>query len=235
MLLLALDTSSASVSVALSDGARILSQGGATDGRRHAELLAPTVQQVLRDAGATPGDLDRIAVGVGPGPFTGLRVGLVTATTLGHVLGIEVHGICSLDVVAAEALQDDPAMPNDQAAADGVTLPELVVATDARRREVYWARYRLGPRGEAVRVGPPRVSAPGDVARQGLPVVGQGSALYPDLLGPPRGPGSPSAAVLAVLAAERISTGGELQAPQPLYLRRPDAQEPSTRKQVLPR
>lgn len=233
MLLLAIDTSSAAVTTAVHDGDRVLAESTALDGRRHAELLAPAVEQALAEAGAAPADLTVIAVGVGPGPFTGLRVGLVTARTLALVLDIEVHGVCSLDVVAAAAA----AGASGGSAAGGrgaVPDAEFLVATDARRREVYWARYETDD-GTPVRVEGPQVSVPAEVPRGGLPVVGRGTALYPDVLGPERPPMEPSADVLAALAAARLTRGGELLAPEPLYLRRPDAQEPVARKRVLSR
>ena len=86
------------------------------------------IAKVMADAGASRGDLTAVAVGVGPGPYTGLRVGVVTARVLGAVLGIPVHGMCSLDVIAA-------------AASPTAAGREFLVATDARRKEVYWARY----------------------------------------------------------------------------------------------
>jgi len=129
VLLLGLDTATPAVTVALHDGTRVLAEATMAGRHRHAELLAPAIAQVLADAGADRADLTAIAVGVGPGPYTGLRVGIVTARVLGAALGIPVHGVCSLDVIAAD-----------------VQLPRFLVATDARRREVYWARYdETGP------------------------------------------------------------------------------------------
>ena len=125
MLVVGFDTATPVVSVALHDGERVVSEASAADGRRHGELLTPMIAQVLSDAGASRADLTAVAVGVGPGPYTGLRVGVVTARVLGAVLGIPVHGVCSLDVIAAE-------VPRGR---------EFLVATDARRKEVYWARY----------------------------------------------------------------------------------------------
>ena len=163
MLLLALDTSTPAVTAAVHDGERTLAERTTVDARRHGELLAPAVAEVLGDAGARPRDLTAIAVGVGPGPFTGLRVGLVTARTMAAVLGVPVHGVCSLDVLAVDA--DVP---------DG----DFLVATDARRREVYWARYA----GPWSRLTAPAVGTPAAVsaADPHLPVVGQGAELYPD-------------------------------------------------------
>ena len=108
MLTLAIDTSTSAIGVAvLAPGADPV-VGVEVDARAHTEKLAPLVRDTLAAAGATPADLTDIAVGTGPGPFTGLRVGLVTALTLGHALGIPVHGVCSLDALAEQALVAAP-------------------------------------------------------------------------------------------------------------------------------
>jgi tRNA threonylcarbamoyl adenosine modification protein YeaZ len=136
VLILGIDTSTSAVAVALSDGREVLARAERLDPRAHTEALAPLVQEVLGAAGVAPRDLTDVAVGTGPGPFTGLRVGLVTAVVLGHTVGVPVHGVCSLDVLAAAAAG---------AGATGLAGGELLVATDARRKEVYWARYAVGP------------------------------------------------------------------------------------------
>jgi tRNA threonylcarbamoyl adenosine modification protein YeaZ len=216
VLLLAFDTATPAVTVALHDGAAVLAEEFAVDARRHGELLSPCIDKVLRSAGAAPGDLTAVAVGTGPGPYTGLRAGLVTAKVLGSALQIRTDGICSLDVIAAQAC----------AAAGG---SDFLVATDARRREVYWARYA----GAGQRTDGPHVNRPADVPA-GLPVAGEGAVLYPELAGQPLGPRYPSAAWLAVLAAQRQSAGAPPQPTEPLYLRRPDAREPGKPKRVTP-
>jgi tRNA threonylcarbamoyladenosine biosynthesis protein TsaB len=157
-------------------------------------------------------DLTAIGVGVGPGPFTGLRVGLVTARTLAFVLDIPVYGVCSLDVIAVEAVDT------------GAVAEEFVVATDARRKEVYLATYDAG----GLRLDGPRVDRPADRATQ-LPVAGEGAVLYPDAFPHATGPTRPSAGWLArAITDERA----ELLDPEPLYLRRPDAVAPSRPKPV---
>jgi tRNA threonylcarbamoyladenosine biosynthesis protein TsaB len=211
-MLLAFDTSSPQVSVALADGADVRASRASEQTMRHGEQLAPLVAAVLDDAGATRADLTAIAVGVGPGPFTGLRVGLVTARTLAHVLEIPVYGVCSLDVLAVEAV------------ATAVVDEEFLVATDARRREVYWARYSAT--GE--RLAGPAVDRPLDVTWPG-PVVGEGGRLYPAAFPLGLDPRRASAAWLARTVAEELA---ELVDPEPLYLRRPDALTPGARKQV---
>lgn len=233
MLLLALDTASAAVSVALHDGTSVLVTRSGASSPRHVELLTPLVSEALTEIQATASDLTAVAVGVGPGPFTGLRVGLVSARAFGLALGIDVLGVCSLDAVAAGAVAAG-AVPAG-AVGVGTDAAELdaadfLVAIDARRREVYWARYRSDGK-LPVRVDGPHVALPADVPRDGLPVVGRGGELYPDLLGPIVLPLDPPAAELAALAVH-----GEpyLLPAEPLYLRRPDASMPGARKRVTP-
>ncbi|MEH3078043.1 MAG: tRNA (adenosine(37)-N6)-threonylcarbamoyltransferase complex dimerization subunit type 1 TsaB [Quadrisphaera sp.] len=243
MLLLALDTSSA-VGVALLDGERVLAQEQHLDARRHGELLAPAVRSVLAAAGVDRRDLGAVAVGVGPAPFTGLRVGVVTALALGEALGVPVHGVSSLDALAASALAAAPA------SARGPLAGGFVVAADARRREVHWARVAVDDPSDALsgwrRTAGPDVSAAADVPARGLPAVGRGATLYrdalpgPDVLAGASGdaqdavavpvelPLDPDPGVLGALVARRLATGGELLPPQPLYLRRPDAQVPAS-------
>ncbi|MFG2330504.1 tRNA (adenosine(37)-N6)-threonylcarbamoyltransferase complex dimerization subunit type 1 TsaB [Streptomyces sp. NPDC048604] len=218
MLLLALDTATPAVTAALHDGGSVVAESSRVDARRHGELLLPAVDEVLKQAGRTLADVTGIVVGVGPGPYTGLRVGLVTASTFASALGgVPVHGLCTLDGLAY---------------ASGLTEP-FVVATDARRKEVYWARYD----DFRTRVSEPSVDRPADIAEQvaGLPVVGAGALLYPEAFPDARGPEHQSAAALAARAAELVAAGGEFLDPRPLYLRRPDAQVPKNYKVVTPK
>ncbi len=213
MLTLAIDTSTSAIGVAvLAPGADPV-VGVEVDARAHTEKLAPLVRDTLTAAGAVPADLTDIAVGTGPGPFTGLRVGLVTALTLGHALGIPVHGVCSLDALAEQALV---------AAADGID--EVLVATDARRKEVYWARYGRGADG-AVALTEPAVDSPAEVADavRALPTAGRGPVLFPDLF-PNRlgGPLDVDPWWLGQVALRRLAAGEPMPV-EPLYLRRPDA------------
>lgn len=207
----------------------VLAQRVTVDARAHAEQLAGHVTGALADAGRPLSAVDAIVCGVGPGPFTGLRVGMVTAAALGDALGVPVHGVCSLDAVApAEA------------------VPYLV-ATDARRREVYWAVYDAAHR----RVDGPHVLRPADVparlaelAARGGPRVacaaGHGARLYADVLGlPVSGPDYPTVAGLAAAGATVLAEPAEPAEPPaplvPMYLRRPDAVEPGRPKPVLAR
>lgn len=215
MLLLALDTATPAVTVALHDGTAVLASSSQVDARRHGELLLPAVDRVLEEAGTRLDAVTGIVVGVGPGPYTGLRVGLMTADTFGLALGVPVHGLCTLDGLAYASGLDEP----------------FVVATDARRKEVYWARYT----DARTRVTEPAVDRPGDLDLAALPVVGAGARLYPDAFPDARDPEHVQAASLAALAAEKLAAGAELVPPRPLYLRRPDAQVPKNYKVVTPK
>jgi tRNA threonylcarbamoyl adenosine modification protein YeaZ len=239
VLLLAFDTATPAVTVALHDGQRVLAETTTVDARRHGELLAPSIAKVIADAGVDQRELTAIAVGVGPGPFTGLRVGLVTARVFGRTLGVPVHGVCTLDALA-------------RAAWPAAAGREFLAVTDARRKELYWARYSA----TGGRLAGPSVERPADIPAD-LPVAGQAVSLYPDQLGEPIWPEHPSAAVLATLVAEAILVAASpgpgatpaagaspaeasgpapaiLLPPEPLYLRRPDAQIPGPPKRVTP-
>jgi tRNA threonylcarbamoyl adenosine modification protein YeaZ len=221
MLLLVVDTSSPVVAAAVHDGDTVVGSASETGAQAHGELLAPVVDRALREAGAHPRDLTDVCAGVGPGPFTGLRVGVVTARVMGEALGIPVHGICSLDVLAFQAFVES-----------GFRLQRLVVATDARRKEVYVRRYGRG----AMPVGPPEVVRPGDLdaATREAVVVGPGAELYAEHFPNRAAPTSLDPAAMAELVAARLEGGGDLLPPDPLYLRRPDAVANAVRKRVTP-
>jgi tRNA threonylcarbamoyladenosine biosynthesis protein TsaB len=214
VLLLAFDAASPTVTVALHDGSAVVARRDGEGAMRHGELLAPAIAEVLSEADVDRGELTDVAVGVGPGPYTGLRVGIMTARTLAAALPVRLHGVCSVDVVAADA----------QRRLDG----PLVVATDARRKEVYWARYDEAGH----RVSGPAVDRPTELAAQlpaGLAVVGRGAQLYSDVLNAVDGPTDPDAGVLADLVVHDAVTQ---LAPEPLYLRRPDVRVPGEPKRV---
>ena len=186
MIVLAIDTSTPAVVTGVlrrdDDGAiTVLGERIAVDSRAHAELLTPNTVAALTDSGLAMDDLDAVVIGCGPGPFTGLRVGMASAAAFGHALGIPVHGVCSLDAIAVG------------------TTGEVLVVTDARRREVYWARYRDG-----LRVDGPAVNDPADLA---------GTVPRIEFAHP-----TPAGLVAAV-----SDWGPEPQPLVPLYLRRPDA------------
>lgn len=238
MLLLALDTATPAVTAALHDGDSVVASSVQVDARRHGELLLPAVDRVLAEAGLTLAAVTDIVVGVGPGPYTGLRVGLMTADTFGLALGVPVRGVCTLDALAYAygtyaAARPDGGGDAARNAGDVPSAGDFVVATDARRKEVYWARYADG----RTRVTEPAVDRPADIADQvaGLPSAGAGAVLYPGTFTDARGPEHVEAAALAGLAVERLAAGEELLPPRPLYLRRPDAQVPKNYKVVTPR
>jgi tRNA threonylcarbamoyl adenosine modification protein YeaZ len=207
-LVLALDTATV-VNVGLARGPRVLAVATVADRMAHAEQLMPLVSDVLTRGDVRVADLDQIVVGLGPGPFTGLRVGVVTAQMLATVARVPLHGVCSLDVLAAEYATSGPA-------------GEFVVATDARRREVYWAGYAA----DGTRLSGPAVDRPDAVPRQ--PTVGPAGDLYPDQLDVVPGPRRLDPGVMAARGPDLPDAGRE-----PLYLRRPDATEPSRPKSVL--
>ena len=185
MIVLAIDTATPAVTAGVvrrdSDGLELLAQRVTVDARAHAEALTPNVLGALADSGCSMADLQAVVVGSGPGPFTGLRVGMATAAAFGHALGIPVHGVCSLDGIGVG------------------TTGDVLVLTDARRREVYWARYRDG-----VRIDGPGVDAPADVTRDGAAVL-EGQSPTP------------------VGLVRAVADWAEPKPLVPLYLRRPDA------------
>jgi tRNA threonylcarbamoyl adenosine modification protein YeaZ len=217
VLILAMDTATESVGAAVLDteSDTVLGRASFVGPMAHGEQLAPLVARALAAAGAAPGDLGAVGVGRGPGPYTGLRVGLVHADVLGWTLAIPVHGVCTLDVLAAEA-------------APAIDGPFLAV-TDARRREVYWARYEAG----GTRAEGPGVAAAADVPMRHLPAVGAGAARYPEAFGDCRGPQHPDPGVLARIVAVLLATGAPAEV-SPMYLRRPDAVAAAGRKRVTP-
>ncbi|MDV2474762.1 tRNA (adenosine(37)-N6)-threonylcarbamoyltransferase complex dimerization subunit type 1 TsaB [Rhodococcus zopfii] len=221
MLVLAVDTATPAVTsglVRLGDGAaqdlETLAVRVTENPRAHAEVLTPLILECLAEAGCEPADLDAVVVGVGPGPFTGLRVGMATAAAFGDALGIPVHGVCTLDALAADVF-----------AADVPPGSDLLVVTDARRREVYWARYSGGSRVEG-----PEVRKPAEVTAAPSRRVA-GSPAHAELFDLPVVPvHSPSPAGLVTVAASELTARAAPQPLVPLYLRRPDAVETAARK-----
>ncbi|HYN95366.1 MAG TPA: tRNA (adenosine(37)-N6)-threonylcarbamoyltransferase complex dimerization subunit type 1 TsaB [Pilimelia sp.] len=222
MFVLVVDSSTPAVTAALvnlpADG--VLAQRCTVDARAHGESLAPHVAAVLTEAGVRAADLAAVVAGLGPGPFTGLRVGLVTAATMGHALGIPTYGVCSLDALGLAA-----------------GAGRVLVATDARRREVYWAVYADGKPLTWPAVDAPAVVAERAAELGATAAVGEGALRYADALGLPvrDEPGYPPAAALAALATDRVLARAPGEGLTPLYLRRPDAVAPGVRKAVLPR
>ena len=206
-LLLAIDTATPAVTagVVRLDGvvAEVLAEQVTVDPRAHAERLTPNIVGALTAADVSVDQLDAVVVGCGPGPFTGLRVGMATAAAFGHALGIPVRGVCSLDAIAVG------------------TAGEVLVVTDARRREVYWARYR-----EGMRVDGPAVNAASEVPDGADAVAGspEHAALF-DL--PRLAPIYPGAAGLVRAVSDWTA---ETEPLVPLYLRRPDARPQASQR-----
>ncbi|MGH3545591.1 MAG: tRNA (adenosine(37)-N6)-threonylcarbamoyltransferase complex dimerization subunit type 1 TsaB [Mycobacteriales bacterium] len=186
------------------------------DARRHVEALLPQLRRCLSEAELSRSDLTAVVTGTGPGPFTGLRVGMATAQAFADAAGLPLYGVCSLDAVAYAALHQPSYPPGP-----------LLVATDARRAEVYWSSYDT----DGARLDPPAVDTPAAL-RERLDnadihatwSVGEGAVGYADTLGlPVHEPAYPSSVGLVNAALERISTRAAGEQPRPLYLRRPDA------------
>jgi tRNA threonylcarbamoyl adenosine modification protein YeaZ len=223
VLVLAIDTATPAVTAGVvqldADAVpRTLAQRVTVDAKAHGELLIPHLREALAEAGKTMADVDAIVCGSGPGPFTGLRVGMVTAAALGQALGKPVYPVPTVDAIAVEARSGH----------------RLLVATDARRREVYWAAYDA----DGGRVEGPHVDKPADLAEK-LPsldvasAAGQGAEMYADVLDLPIALAPfPSPKGLVAVAAVAVLAGAEPDPMTPLYLRRPDAVVPTGRKRV---
>ena len=210
MLVLGVDTSSAAITVALAevtgDGVTAVAAREVVNPKGHGELLSPTIADCLAAASCVPRDIGAVVAGVGPGPYTGLRVGLVTAAGFADALGVPTYAVCSLDAIGGGA---------------------RLVVTDARRKEVYWARYDAA----GARVAGPGVDRPHEVAPEPV-VVGAGARLYPEVFTATAGPDYPDPVTLIRLAADRVTAGAPSEPLTPLYLRHPDAAVPNAPKTV---
>ena len=147
---LAIDTSTSRSCVAIIDGSNLLYSGYRDGATAHGPSLPALVQEALAVC-----DVDEVVVGMGPGPFTGLRVGIAFAQSFALAREIPVRGVCSLDAIAAQ-----------------VTEKDFIITVDARRKEVYWAHYTNG-----IRVGEPAVNFPADVTGAKIH-----ADLFPDML-----------------------------------------------------
>ncbi|WP_336857680.1 tRNA (adenosine(37)-N6)-threonylcarbamoyltransferase complex dimerization subunit type 1 TsaB [Sinomonas albida] len=249
MILLAIDTSAIASAAILrwhSDEreASVLAEFATEDTKSHAEVLAPAIRALLAEQDLTGAAVDRIVVGVGPGPFTGLRSGIATARALAFAWGTPLAGLMSLDAIAWDVLAGTPAQADSVRSTSALGAPDgqrpappssdFLVATDARRREVYWARYTAAG---ALADGP-HVAYPD--ALPALPVYGAGAGIYGEKLaeaGAAVVPGferaQPTAASLGHAAVERLARGEALLDTAPRYLRESDAQVPGPRKKAL--
>ncbi|MGK5115148.1 tRNA (adenosine(37)-N6)-threonylcarbamoyltransferase complex dimerization subunit type 1 TsaB [Geodermatophilus sp. CPCC 205506] len=209
MLVLALDTATPTLVAGLArrspEGTvEVLAERAVPSGNRHAELLTIAVAEVLAEAGTTVAALDAVVTGLGPGPFTGLRVGVVTAAALADARGVPALGVCSLDAVGSGA---------------------RTVVTDARRKEVYWAAYGA----DGVRTGGPGVARPEELTAEG-PVVGD--PRFAERLGVEVAPAEVTTAGMLRAAAAQLADPSSAGPLVPLYLRRPDAVPPTSFKPV---
>jgi tRNA threonylcarbamoyladenosine biosynthesis protein TsaB len=227
VLVLAIDTATAQVSVAFGDQGAVLGEVRLAGGRRHAEQLAPAIDYLRRELDIDLGHLAAIAVGTGPGLFTGLRVGVTTGKVMAQALRIPVVGIPSLDLVAYPLRHSDRM---------------IVAVLDARRREVFAARYRPVP-GGVQRVSDYAVHTPAElvadlaaepgVEPHGLLLAGDGVARFPEEFGALEHAelagsefAAPSVDALVALATARAERE-EFELPaelRPLYLRQSDAE-----------
>lgn len=188
---LAIDTSTSRTSVAIIELGALLWHGYRDGATSHGDAVPALVAQALQ----VQPQIEQVVVGMGPGPFTGLRVGIAFARTFATARKISVVGVCSLDAIATQVREED----------------RFIIATDARRKEIYWAQYNNGKRIEG-----PSVDLPALIAQRGLPIFGEGAVKYaitkndeiqfPDLL-----------------ALVAISENPLLCVSEPMYLRRPDA------------
>ncbi len=205
--LLAIDTS-AGTSVAVVDPAsgRAVAERSTDDSRRHAEVVGPFLAEVLAEAGITGADVTGVVAGMGPGPFTGLRVGIAAARTFAAARGVPFLPIVSHDAIAA----DLPQRP-------------VVVLTDARRREEYWSAYDAS----GARVAGPGLTKPTDLAeaiRASRPEAVDWERVTVATVPAWR---------LGALAADRLASGASFADDIPLYLRDPDVTVPGAPKRVV--
>lgn len=204
-MLLAIDTS-AGTSVAVVDRDRgILAQADEAGTRRHAEVIGTLIERVLAESGTAPGELSGVVAGMGPGPFTGLRVGIAAARAFAFGIGRPVVPLISHDALALDLLEP------------------LLVVTDARRREVAWSSYAASDElGLPVRVAGPALANPDGLATE---VDGYDRYLRRDAAAIPAGP-------LGMLGERLFAAGRPFGPREPLYLRPPDVTLSSAPKRV---
>jgi len=224
MKLLAIDTALDAVSVCVTDGDRVLANAEAKSDRRHGEMLAPMIHSVLREAGCTVQDIGSIAVDIGPGLFTGMRVGIATAKAMAEVLETNLVGVSSLEVLAHQATTE---------------FDVVAAVIDARRGEVFWSLHRADDREQ---LSSPRAGSAEEclasIADRGQSVclIGTGVARYrqvfddglrlavPDFELAPDSSSIPTATTVASIASSRLIDAVTVDELVPMYLRAPDAE-----------
>lgn len=188
---LAIDTSTSRTLVAIIDQGALLWHGYRDGATSHGDAVPALVSEALQVQPL----IEEVVVGMGPGPFTGLRVGIAFARTFASARKIAVIGVCSLDAIAAQVREED----------------EFIIATDARRKEIYWAQYSDGKRIEG-----PSVDLPALITQRDLPIFGEGAIKYAIAC-------SDEIQFPDLLALVEISENLFLRVSEPMYLRRPDA------------
>jgi tRNA threonylcarbamoyladenosine biosynthesis protein TsaB len=223
VIVLGIETATARAGCAVGGAEGVLGEFSTSRGRRHAETLAPGIQFVCRSAEIAWAEISVVAVDIGPGLFTGLRVGVATAKAMAQALRVPMIGLSSLDLIAYPLRY-----------ADRLVVPVI----DARRREVYWASYRQVP-GGIQRISDYCISSPEDLAAELAAtkapalVVGDGALRYAEIFSGEAnvevgtvGTAYPSAGSLVELAHPK-ALREEFVAPSELsvlYLRRSDAE-----------
>lgn len=208
-LILAIDTSSGT-SVALIENGQLRAEHNVSDTMKHAELIGEAIQEVLSQAFVHPAQIMAVVAGKGPAPFTGLRVGIAAATMFAAGCGAKLFGAVSLDAIALAALPNLELTKNEP----------LLVTTDARRKEVYWALYSgLNENGVPIRVDGPGVMKPAELEEY---LVNRN--VHPVTTDLPV-----SATSLALLAEAQLRAGTISEDVSALYLRAADAVEPKAK------
>ena len=223
MLILGIESAGSQVGCAIGGHEGVLASAHTGKGRQHAESLAPQIDFVRRQAGIEFSELGVVAVDIGPGLYTGLRVGISSATTIAHALGIPMIGVSSLDLLAFPARW---------------TSRLIVTALDARRGELFTALFRKVP-GGVQRIRDPQVNTPQELLAELMTIeepallVGDGALRYQEIFSSIRrvemaeqGLANPSARSLVQLAhaqalREEFVPSWDIK---PIYLRQPDAE-----------
>ncbi|MFC8303687.1 tRNA (adenosine(37)-N6)-threonylcarbamoyltransferase complex dimerization subunit type 1 TsaB [Specibacter sp. NPDC057265] len=244
MRLLTIDTS-AVASAALLDldlldpvrPSTVVANFAVADTRSHAEVLAPGISSLFTDAVSEGPQLAGVVVGTGPGPFTGLRSGIAMARALSFAWNVPLYAMMSLDALAQQVF--DTAAKHNGRAVGPLATGDFIIATDARRKEVYWARYSAN----AQLLDGPHVGPAHEL--RDLPVFGAGAGLYREVLAANGcqvheafATAQPTAVELGRAAARKIRAAGSLEQAglldsTPLYLRESDAKVPGPRKRAL--
>ncbi|MCW5892680.1 MAG: tRNA (adenosine(37)-N6)-threonylcarbamoyltransferase complex dimerization subunit type 1 TsaB [bacterium] len=223
MVVLGLDTATWTAAVGVARDDTVLAAASRRAAASHVRMVPALIDEVLAQAGLELADVDAVAVSIGPGSFTGLRIGLGLAKGLCYARGLALVAVPTLEALAHVA-----------GAPAGATV---CAALDARRRECWAALFRVGEGGDLIRLGDDFTATPDDLAARlpvGAVVVGDAGAAYADALAPraaavlPADASEPSGGIVARLGARRLARGerAEPGTLEPTYVRPPDAQLP---------